>query len=196
MPDTRTRRLFIGTFLTEAQQASLNCNLTGRLNRDLKVRAVRTDKLHLTWLFLGDMSSEQEYEVTEGLKNCLADQRTFALTYTRFQLFPSSRNPRLIALTPEEESIAAAKLHHRIHETLSSFCRKNERSTFRPHITVMRFANNTRGKFQLPESFSPEGLLPMIHLIDNVSLIHSDMTAGKDNYNVIARFLLHPDQEA
>jgi 2'-5' RNA ligase len=188
MPEKRqTKRLFVGTFLSQAERSPLDVELHESLSLQwkTKIRKVRIDKLHLTWVFLGDLDSQKEDQTVSALTEAVQGLKPCSLAYTQFELFPSSRHPSLVALTPESIPERASLIDTKLKRSLRSLCVKEERSHFRPHITVMRFPRQSRGRFNIPADFPPEGILPVTHRIDKICLIHSHYDQGQDLYEVL-----------
>ncbi len=182
-----TKRLFIGTFLSVEEQDRLDFDFHQILisTWKIKLRRVRAAKLHLTWIFLGDLDINGETRARELLQTIGSTLGACELLYTGFELFPSSRNPRLIALTPDSVSEGCVEVSNRIRKEMTSLCQKKERDRFHPHITVIRFPREARGRFTCPTNFPPENVLPVQHKIDELCLIHSHYDRGQDKYDVL-----------
>ena len=206
-------RLFVGTFL-DAESAAVVSKLK-QLNSDLsmrwrlKARFVPLAKLHLTWLFIGDVERELLDTVKSDLKNTIekwkesSQNRSFDIQYDCAEVWPSLKSPRVLVLeslsdpegsqspvSPQSES-----LNNAISEGLSRYCERSDKierfKRFRPHLTVCRFSPDAsqkesgRVKRSLEDFERPEDLFPLIHKIGTVSLIESDLNAGPNGYSSI-----------
>lgn len=194
-------RLFVGTFL-DAEPAiivsklkQMNGELSGRWH--LKARFVPLPKLHLTWLFLGDVERDLIETVKSDLKDTIEKwkqnkNQSFQIDYDRIEVWPSLKLPRVLVLESTGRCLQAETLNSAIKEGLGKYCERSEKverfKRFRPHLTVCRFSPDAhkrgagRGKRSLTDFETPEDLFPLTHEIETVSLIESDLNAGPNGY--------------
>ncbi len=196
-------RLFVGTFL-DAEPAlvvsnlkQMNSELSGRWH--LKARFVPLPKLHLTWLFLGDVELDLIESVKSDLKNTIEKwkenkNQSFQIDYDQIEVWPSLKLPRVLVLESTKSTLdcpQAEALNSAIKEGLGKYCEKSEAERFkrfRPHLTVCRFSPDAnyrgagRAKRSLTDFEKPENLFPLTHKIETVSLIESDLNAGPNGY--------------
>lgn len=190
-----TRRLFIGSFLAGRERERISSLSPEPLIHAwrIKVKPLKPEKLHLTWLFLGDLNAAQEQLAVEILQDKIAlDSTAINQVYDKLEIFPSARKPRLLALTPSAVEPGVPELSRRIRKELGKLCQKDEGESFRPHITVMRLDRQFRGKLSLPDGFPPGNILPVSQCIDEVCLIRSFYDLGQDHYEVVASTKLPP----
>lgn len=205
-------RLFVGSFLNSdsARLVSQIYDANPELSRlwDLKARFVPLPKLHLTWLFIGDVERTKVEELKSDLKRCMHDfgemqneidlkdsqQKNFSITYDRVEVWPNLKQPRVLVLESTTESPLIESLHAVISRTLSKYLQKDDSvqrfKKFRPHLTVCRFSIDhklhARGIHRSIDDFQiPEGNFPLRHEISNISLIESDLNAGPNGYSSI-----------
>lgn len=193
-------RLFVGTFL-DARSAESITNLKA-LNKDLstrwgvKARFVPLSKLHLTWLFIGDVEKEKLDSVKADLKNAIgrwkevSQNASFKIEYDAVEVWSSLKSPRVLVLESTQPCPQAGSLNIAITSALSKFCSKEEEprsKRFRPHLTVCRFSPDARAKIKrsLDDFVRPDDLFPLVHQINEVSLIVSDLNAGADGYKPV-----------
>jgi 2'-5' RNA ligase len=200
-------RLFVGTFL-DAESAAVVSQLR-QLNSDLsmrwhlKARFVPLPKLHLTWLFIGDVDRELVETVKSDLKNTIEKWKdnnknsSFDIQYDGAEVWPSLKLPRVLVLesTQTASLTQAESLNSAINDGLSSYCERSDKverfKRFRPHLTVCRFSTDTNQKSSgqvkrsLADFETPTNLFPLIHKIGTVSLIESDLNAGPNGYSSI-----------
>lgn len=172
-------RLFVATYLSP--EGAQRVQELARANEALgekwnaRVRWVTVDKLHLTWLFLGDVVEESVGEVAGALgqsvaylaSGCLpgslggspgSSSSLAALGYDHFELWPSPRKARLGVIVPSAVPESIVELAQSISSNLSRFLTPEQqdatRRQFKPHLTVMRLGSSTRkggahsGKFK------------------------------------------------
>lgn len=101
----------------------------------------------MTWLFLGEVSSEQVDEITgifvvtlEQLKNKLSCT-AFEISYDQLSLWPSEDKARVAVLRPSAPPPEVAIIDSEIRAALSNF-QENEEvyPQFNPHLTVFRIS--------------------------------------------------------
>lgn len=197
-------RLFVGTYL-DAEPALVVSKLkqmNGELSErwQLKARFVPLQKLHLTWLFLGDVECDLIESVKSDLKNTIEkwkqnNNQSFHIAYDQIEVWPSLKLPRVIVLESTVSKIKcpqAETLNSAITEGLGRYCERSDKverfKRFRPHLTVCRFSPdaNQMGtgtvKRSLTDIETPEDLFPLIHKIETISLIESHLNTGADGY--------------
>lgn len=197
-------RLFVGTFLDAKSAASveelkhMNSHLSQRWQ--IKARFVPIPKLHLTWLFIGDVERSRIEDVKEDLQSVLAEWKkegncSFQIQYDQIEVWSSLKAPRVLVLESTEDCPQAESLNSAITESLSQYLEKSDKvqrfKRFRPHLTVCRFSSDHKhrdagkAKRSLEDFEIPDGFLPLTHQITTVSLIESDLNAGPNGYSSI-----------
>lgn len=198
------KRLFVGTFL-DAEQAAMVEKLE-QTNRQLsqqwqiKARFVPLSKLHLTWLFIGDIERARIESVKGDLQSTLAQWKkqgncSFAIQYDKVEVWSSLKAPRVLVLESTADSPQAESLNKAITESLSHYLEKSDKvqrfKRFRPHLTVCRFSTEhkqrdaNQAKRSLSDFKMPDEFFPLAHEIGTVSLIESDLNAGPNGYSSI-----------
>lgn len=168
-------RLFVATYLDSGgvqrvqQLGRANPSLGEKWN--LRARWVTADKLHLTWLFLGDVEEELVGEVAAALGAAVGDCASNgdpcgstsnptisstrnpsggvpSVSYEHFELWPSPRKARLGVIAPSMVPNEIAELARSISKNLSTFLTADQQESnkrpFKPHLTVLRFNPESR----------------------------------------------------
>ncbi|MBA3856983.1 MAG: hypothetical protein C0507_08765 [Cyanobacteria bacterium PR.3.49] len=203
------KRLFVGTFL-DAQSASAVANFKS-LNPDLsqkwqlKARFVPLPKLHLTWLFLGDVEQDLLENVKTDLEETIRvwkeseNGSAFEISYDSLVVWSSLKSPRVLVLESTGACPPATSLNQAINIGLGNYLDKSDKmerfDRFRPHLTICRFSPDSRMKTKtrrnLDDVQTAENLFPLPHRIDTVSLIESDLKSGPNGYSSILDISLH-----
>lgn len=189
-PEPLKKRLFVGTYLTPQQQELLGkvSEQKSELERQLasKVRLVKEHKLHLTWLFLGDVLSGKVPEIQDKLKIIAESTKELSLTYSQVELWPSNIRPRMIVLTPCRVSDDVHNLASKMTEELGSYVNKPGHRQYRPHITLARLRrDDIRGSTKIPDWLIAGCSLPIVHQIRRVELIQSELGQHLDEYSTL-----------
>lgn len=140
-------------------------------------RIIPPENLHVTLLFLGQVSSAQFAAVQEAAGAC-ANAPAFALSFDRAEVWGRAN---LLCLTtssiPAEATALAEKLRHSLREqTLGT-----SEHEFRPHITLAR---------DLPRRRRPEPMNPLRTKVNDFVLVESRPGPRGSQYSVVARWPL------
>jgi 2'-5' RNA ligase len=191
-------RLFVGTFLSSQQQDLLGKLKTDKLSElwHKKIRFVKADKLHMTWIFLGDIDVDSIGEIGRLLKESLTGAKAFSVIYSQHEFFRDRGKPRSLVLTPQAIPDELASMAGQIREVTAPFATKNNHhDRFHPHITLLRIetdhakaADKSKSGLEMPPWWNIQEALPLKHDVDNVCLIESHLDDGA--YRVIAKFEL------
>lgn len=149
-------RLFIGSFLEDPEAKRISAIIKARASQissgflsgqpiEFKIRALPEEKLHLTWLFLGEVNNSKVDELTRQFASTLTQLKhklscpAFELSYDHLSLWPSEDKARVVVLRPSAPPPEVSLVESEIRATLSSF-QENEEvyPQFNPHLTIFR----------------------------------------------------------
>lgn len=187
------KRLFVGSLL-EPAQAQLLSQLKQELSPifeqwwNCKLRWVKAEKLHITWLFLGDTEAKLEAEILEKLKSQLAGLKPFELQYDQLEFFGKEPRPTAMVLTPSSPSEQVIELGNSLRKSIGHFCQSKADHVFRPHLTLLRFPRDEQQKFSLHKPLDLSAYLPLAQKIEHVSLIESHTGLTSQSYEIIKSF--------
>jgi 2'-5' RNA ligase len=107
------------------------------------IRWVAPDILHLTLKFLGDVATDRETAVVEGLEAAVQGAKPFAMEIGGFGAFPRPNRPRVVWVgceaTPPLEL-----LQHRVEREMLALGFPLEGRPFHPHVTLGRVRKDAR----------------------------------------------------
>lgn len=171
----------------------------------VRVRWVSAEKLHLTWLFLGEVDEELVDDVAESLGEAVGSRAwnsssasnsvpasnngSVSVAYDHFELWPSPRKARLGVIVPSTVAPEIAEVARAISNSLSKFLSADQQEAnkrpFTPHLTAMRLGTHSRkggvhsggGKprASIDDVNVPRSVFPIHQPIDRVELFESDM---------------------
>ncbi|PIP28389.1 MAG: RNA 2',3'-cyclic phosphodiesterase [Candidatus Moranbacteria bacterium CG23_combo_of_CG06-09_8_20_14_all_35_22] len=145
--------------------------------RDLPVKWIRENNLHITLVFLGLVSEEAILEICEKTRAICEKENIFDIEFDQIELFPLKEEPKIIALTgkPSEE---LKNLVNNIEKGLG--ISNTPKKSFRAHITLGRIR---KYKWEALES-KPEILekFPLNLSIESVEIISSELNENGSNY--------------
>lgn len=141
------------------------------------------EKSHLTLKFLGNVSQQQCAAFLPDLTAIVSQQQKFILKFSRLDLFPSSKRPRVIALLPQSAGRLAA-LALNIENQLTSFGIAAESRVFKPHLTIARLKQPA--EFKLPSVALPSFEFE----VEQIALFRSHITQHGSQYEILRQLPL------
>lgn len=186
------KRLFLGSMLSKekAEAVSVFFQNNQKFAADT-ISWSRTDKLHMTWFFLGNTQMETIPYLVSSLESALVQCTKTSITYTYIDLFPSSSNPRLLALLPESVPLLVHKTARAIKDSLHPLGFADPKN-FHPHMTIGRLKNQEMAKkIFSSQNLYLDNLLPMEQQLAEVCLIESKAgNKSSNNYEILHSFVL------
>ncbi|MCA9800342.1 MAG: RNA 2',3'-cyclic phosphodiesterase [Cyanobacteria bacterium HKST-UBA02] len=198
-------RLFVGTFLNDEERSRFtglreeNKHLSGTWGR--KVAFVEPEKIHITWLFLGDIEKRKIGTLASRLESAGSSKEfhDMMVTYDRLEIWPSPQRARLGVLTANLTPAPVQTLAGHISGALKEFGPETEHKrpkAFKPHLTLMRLRaarHETDSHLARPEISEVRGLekvIPLNQNIDRICLIESELGDGPPQYRSLVEIAL------
>jgi len=104
---------------------------------DLHARYPRTESIHLTLKFLGEIEETQTAAISKALETATAGKPVFNLEISIIGGFPSTTNPRVVWLGIHENG-SLQSLQRSIDRSLTKCGFEREKRPFHPHLTLAR----------------------------------------------------------
>lgn len=130
-------RVFIGIDFGERQKEALK-NVQENLKLVTEGRFTRTDNIHLTLNFLGEVGEDRLQEVFAVVDEAASVTKAFSLKLGKLRYFPSGRK-KIIWLGIEECS-GLHNLYMTLSDALEKIGFKKEGREYSPHLTLVREA--------------------------------------------------------
>ena len=150
---------------------------------ELPARWTLPENLHITLLFLGNMSEKDLQELLLFSQGVTKKHNPFEIELSGIEYGPSSSNPRMIWITVQE-----SKELHSLQKDIQQF-RPNENS-FSPHLTLARLRQmefrriDPEERPEIHEEFS-------IHFsVNSFEIMESNLRRQSPEYTVLKRFAL------
>jgi len=135
---SKTARTFIAIKLPEEVHEFLD-RCQERLRRaGGDVRWVRTDLVHLTLVFLGDVVADEIIALTGVVREGASGAKPMTLRVAGVGRFPPTGRPRVVWIGVEEPAGMLAALQKRLAEVTAAFAEKVEKCDYKPHLTLGR----------------------------------------------------------
>jgi 2'-5' RNA ligase len=164
-------------------------------NSRLDVRWVKPENIHLTVLFMGNMRGE----VLEAMKGPI---EKLCLTYGPFRLslkgtgcFPNARNPRILWIGLQGDLERMSLFREDLEKKLLPFGIKEEKRSFKPHLTLGRFRKFDRMNSELDDTLMRyRDLISPVGTLHELSLFRSDLKPGGPIYTRLESWSLTGDK--
>ncbi len=105
--------------------------------RELPVKWVSFENLHITLKFLGEIDENKKLEILPTIKEVSNKHKPFLVQLSGIGCFPNSRNPRVLWVGVEQGSDNLCTVSADIEKALVQFGFKEEKR-FHPHLTFGR----------------------------------------------------------
>ena len=140
----RTMRAFIAVNIPVEIKQDLQGEIDRlrALTRGESVRWVRSEGIHLTLKFLGEISTSTLGEIHQTLEREVGKHPTCTLSVGGFGCFPNRRKPRVLWIGITEDKGTLAQVQSSIHEKLVPLGFEKEGRPFHPHLTLGRVRRN------------------------------------------------------
>jgi 2'-5' RNA ligase len=102
------------------------------------VRWVRSEGIHLTLKFLGDVAENRLPDIARAVQIAVQNIEPFDISLSGFGAFPDFRRPRVFWVGIREKAGILARMQHRIEEELEKGGFPAEKRPFTPHLTLGR----------------------------------------------------------
>ena len=138
--DTKdTIRTFVAIELDDDTKAHIAAAIeTLRQEKINNLRLVRSEGVHLTLKFLGDIEVSQVSQVADAMKHATSQQTSFSLTLGAPGVFPSRKRARVLWIGLDGDLKALRLLQAEVEGALTSVGFAAERQPFNPHLTIGR----------------------------------------------------------
>lgn len=172
-------RLFIAAELPFSMVEALT-DTSAQLRSCVKGRYVGSDSFHMTLAFLGEVPAARIGDVSDALDRGCAGHGSIDATLGALGSFGKRSSATLWqGLRPEGE---LRQLANDVRSNLQAAGFEFDAKPFRPHITLMRKADLTRGA--LPSATIASGA------IETVTLFKSDLSGDRPHYEALHKATL------
>jgi 2'-5' RNA ligase len=155
-------RLFAAVPLPEPARAGVAGLMERLRRRDLPVRWVRDDNLHLTLKFFGEVTPDRLQPIEEAIRVANEGSAPLAMRLDELGAFPNARRPRVLWVGLEAPP-ALELLQDRLERQCGAIGFEPEGSPFRPHITLGRVHQGRRCPLRLVvEAGAPVEQIPFV----------------------------------
>ena len=151
---------------------------------------VKSDNIHLTLKFLGNVEEEKIKTICHKLREVTNDFSSFETEMGKLGTFPSLSNPRVIWTGISKNADKISKLQQRIEETLMALGFERETRPFHAHLTLGRVKSkkNINKLIEKLESLTLPQFAPLA--VDRIILFQSILKPTGAEYTALDGFQL------
>lgn len=142
-------RSFIAVEIPDKTRTEITKMLDTFAKQDTGARWIKQDNLHITLIFLGEVSQEFLHNAQTELTSVAKNQKSFEMSLKNIGAFPSQRAPRIIWIGVDKGSDELIDLQSKIESSLTKIGYKPETRKFHPHLTIGR----VKFRFNNPKIF-------------------------------------------
>ncbi len=173
-------RLFAAVPLPDQARAGVT-GLLGRLRgKDLPVRWVRDENVHLTLKFFGEVAADRLGGIEQAIRTANEGSAPLAMRLDELGAFPNARRPRVLWVGLEAPP-ALELLQDRLERQCEAIGFAPEGVPFRPHITLGRVREGQRCTLRsVVDAGAPVEQIPF--LATDLVLFESVRDNGRQRY--------------
>lgn len=178
-------KIFIATFFEEKNNNLDKLIKKISLKAPESLRIVPNDKIHITWKFIGNIDLKENVKVFSVVKECSHIIKNCTLEFDKLEIWPSSKKPKLIALTTKNYDEKFKNYFNHLDDSLLKTIKtEKEKRGFVPHITVARIKQNKNIKAFKKLIFEPIKLkikhIQVVKSVDNSNAVSYEILFNED----------------
>ena len=149
----------------------------------------RSENVHLTLKFVGEVPSSRVEELTQAAANAVAGFSPFEIVVESTGSFPKHGTPRVLWIGVNDYSGKLAQLQAKLDEECLRLGFAKEARAFNPHLTIAR-ARKPQGARALAQAHKEMGFASTEIRVLELTVIRSELSSKGSNYTAISGHLL------
>jgi len=172
-------RSFLAFELPE-QIKGIVSRVSGEMKKgSLDVRWIKVDNIHLTVVFIGNISADRLKEMDTVVRDVCQDYGPFNISISGAGVFAGRRNPRVLWIGLDGDIERMSSFRNTLQKHLTPFGIKEEKRRFNPHLTLGRFRKGAKSSVHLDELLLQyRELTSPLHTLRELVLFKSDLKPG------------------
>lgn len=183
-------RCFIAIPLTTDTHQELSQIQSQLKETEADVGWVKTDNIHLTLKFLGEIEEQKIKTISKELKELTNKYTSFETCMGKLGTFPSISNPKVIWIGINKNEDKITNLQKGIEDVITPLGFEKETRPFHPHLTLGR----VRGKKNIQKLVDKLKSLPLPQfkpiMVDRIILFQSILKPTGAEYTALDEFPL------
>lgn len=157
---------------------------------DAEVRWVRTEAVHLTLKFLGDVNEDNLNDVFDVVAKSAASLKPANMSTGTIGGFPNLKRPRVIWLGVEGEIEPIIEIANSLNENFRTLGFSAEKRDYHPHLTLGR-VKGLKGIQSVIREIESYSLEPVAFKAENISVIKSELRPDGARYEKLFSLTLN-----
>lgn len=175
-------RTFLAIEIPKHIRKKINTFIQEEKEKNLPIKWVKFDNLHITLKFLGEIDEKKKQEMTPAIQEVAKQYTSFNMSLEGVGCFPSPRNPRVLWIGAKEGSEHLCTIAQVLEEKLVQFGFKEEKR-FHPHLTIGRIK-----KFCKVDTLLEKDIKTEFFSINSITLFKSTLKPEGPIYEELTRF--------
>ncbi|HEV2802387.1 MAG TPA: RNA 2',3'-cyclic phosphodiesterase [Pyrinomonadaceae bacterium] len=183
-------RIFCAVELPEEVRARIAAHISdvrAAAESTLKISWERTEKLHLTLKFLGEIEPPRLEALTRAVERAAGASGKFEVTLREAGAFPTHGNPRVLWLGLQDDSGHLSQLQERLEIECEREGFARETRPFRPHITIARIRLANAAARHVAKVHRETAFAPATFGVRELVVMQSQLGAGGSRYTPLSR---------
>ncbi len=177
-------RTFLAVEVPKHIRKKIDSLIQEEKKKDLPIKWVAFDNLHITLKFLGEIDEKKKGEITPVITEIGKALTSFKISLEGLGCFPSPRSPRVLWIGVAEGSEILNKMATELEERLSQFGFKKEKR-FHAHVTIGRIKKPCTIDDILQKTIKTEAFS-----VDAITFFKSTLKPEGPIYEVLEKFTL------
>lgn len=177
-------RTFLAVEIPQHIRKKIDTFIQEETGKNLPVKWVKFENLHITLKFLGEIDDKKKKEITPAIQEVAKKYPSFNMSLESVGCFPSPRNPRVLWIGAKEGSEQLCAIAQELEEKLAPFGFEEEKR-FHAHLTIGRIK-----KFCKVDDILDKEIKTNSFPITSITLFKSTLKPEGPIYEELARFNL------
>jgi len=154
---------------------------------ELPIKWVKSDNLHITLIFLGNVNDQEILEIDKIVKEITARYQSFSVNLNRIYYGPPEKFPPRMVWAEGEKVNALAGIKQDLEKSLidSGISFTPENRNFRPHITLGRIKTWEWKRIEPEERPEIDKEISLSFDVNSVEIMESELKRGGAEYTIL-----------
>jgi len=180
-------RAFLAIEIPEHTRLKVDDFIQEQSKKDLPVKWVRFENLHVTLKFLGEIDDRKKAEIIPAIKEIAEMYKPFKIDLEGVGCFPGTKNPRVLWIGVKQGAEQLRRLVLQLEERLTRFGFKREKR-YHAHLTIGRIK-----KFCKVDDILSKNITTEAFSINAITLFRSTLKPEGPIYEELKKFKLGYD---
>jgi len=175
-------RTFLAIEVPQHLRKKVDSRIQEEKKKDLPIRWVAFENLHITLKFLGEIDDKKKDEITSVITEISKQYTPFKVRLEGLGCFPNPKNPRVLWIGVAEGAETLSEIANELEEKLSQLGFKKEKR-FHAHLTIGRIKKPCKIDDILHKNITTESFL-----VNAITLFKSTLKPDGPIYEELKKF--------